>query len=168
MGGLIPLLIIFSIIEAIVSKNKKKAEEAKRKAAIPQSAAQPKPKPRPQPKPQQVRIPYTKEEWNEFLTELNGDIAPEKPKKQKPAPARRPLTELHSEFESAPSSEGESHEEHAEHLRRIEEEEAQHRQEREALNDLREANLDRLRAAVVMSEVLGKPVSLRPRVGYHR
>ena len=129
VDGIIILLIIFGIFNAITSKNKKKAEEAKRKAAIPQSAAPPRPQP-------------------------------------KPAP--QPAAGLHTELEGYSSFEGESHEEHAEHLRRIEEEEAQRRQEREALDDLREANLDRLRAAVVMSEVLGKPVSLRPRVGYHR
>ena len=168
MGGFIPLLIIFAIIESIVSKNKKKAEQAK-KAGGAQRAAQPKPKskPKPQPKPQQVRVPYTKEEWSAFLNELNRDIASDEPRR-KAAPAPQPRVELHSEFEEGSSFEGESHEEHAKHLRRIEEEEALHRQELEALNDLREANLDKLRAAVVMSEVLGKPVSLRPRVGYHR
>ena len=162
MDGLIAIIVIIWIASAI-SGNKKKAKNAKKAGGV-QRAAQPKaktqvpPQPKAPPKPKQARIPYTKEEWADFLNDLNEEIAPKKA-------APRLVTEM--EMESA-SMEGESHEEHAEHLRRIEAEEAQHRQEREAIEDLRAANREKLRAAVVMSEVLGKPVALRPRIGYHR
>ena len=59
--------------------------------------------------------------------------------------------------------EGESHKEHAAHKLRIAEEEARLHREREELKELRNVNLKKLRSAVVMSEVLGKPVALRPR-----
>ena len=176
MDGLIAILVIFAIINAITSKNKKKAEEAKKKAGMPQSATQPqrpaqpqsRPKPHPRsqarPQPQQVRIPYSKEEWAAYLSALNSGAAAS----PKPAPAPKPEPELHEGYEGMVSTQGESAEEHAKHHRRIQEEEARRQQEYDALADLREANLDKLRAAVVMSEVLGKPVSLRPRTGYRR
>lgn len=61
------------------------------------------------------------------------------------------------------STQGEDAAEHAEHRRRIAAEEERLRLETQRLEDMRQVNLDKLRAAVVMSEVLGKPVSLRPR-----
>ena len=167
MNGLITILVIFGIINAITSKNKKKAEQAKRGGAAQHAEQQrpkPKPQPKPQPKPRQVRIPYNKEEWAAYLSAMSGGAAAS----PKPAPTPRPEPEHYEGYEGMISTQGESAEEHAEHHRRIEEEEAQRQQERDALADLREANLDRLRAAVVMSEVLGKPVSLRPRTGYRR
>ena len=59
--------------------------------------------------------------------------------------------------------EGESRREHAAHKQRIAEEEARLHREREELKELRNVNLKKLRSAVVMSEVLGKPVALRGR-----
>ena len=168
MSGWIVLLVIFGLINAISSPNKKKKKAHTKRQDGAQRAAPPKPKTPHQPK--QARVPYTKEEWAAYLAEMSGVSAPKKdaPKKAEHAPEPRLVTELHQEMESSFSMEGESHEEHAEHRRRIEEEEALHQQERDAIADLRAANLDKLRAAVVMSEVLGKPVSLRPRTGYHR
>ena len=165
MDGLIAIIVIIAIVNALTSGKKKKAEQAKQKGGA-QRAAQAKPQPKPKPAPRQVRIPYSKEEWNAYLSEINGGA----PKKASPKPAPMPklVPEIQEVFEGSISTQGESDEEHAEHRRRIAEEEAMRRQERDALADLREANLDRLRAAVVMSEVLGKPVSLRPRTGYHR
>lgn len=61
------------------------------------------------------------------------------------------------------STQGETAAEHAEHRRRIAAEEERLRLETQRLEDVRRVNLDQLRAAVAMSEVLGKPLSLRPR-----
>lgn len=57
--------------------------------------------------------------------------------------------------------EGESRREHEAHKQRIAEEEARLHREREELRELRNVNLKKLRSAVVMSEVLGKPIALR-------
>ena len=59
--------------------------------------------------------------------------------------------------------EGETHAEHAAHVDRIraDEQQSQAAQAREEI--LRSVNLKNLRNAVIMSEILGKPVSLRPR-----
>ena len=178
MDGLIVLLVIIGVINAITSK-KKQAKQAKKRAAQAQAfenaipKAQTKSKPRPQPKPQsrpkpkvderQMRIPFTREEWKAYLSEMSEELV-----EKKAASAPIAHDDGESFHEGFISTQGESIEEHAEHRRKIAEEEAQHRQEREALNDLRNANREKLRAAVVMSEVLGKPVALRPRIGYHR
>ena len=59
--------------------------------------------------------------------------------------------------------EGESRREHEAHKQRIAAEEALLHREREELKELRNVNLTKLRSAVGMSEVLGKPVALRGR-----
>ena len=187
MDGLIALLVIIGIANALTSKKKKEKQAQKRAAqaqafenAIPkaQSKAQSKPKPRTAPRAttkvdplwsrrdaqaQQQRIPFTREEWKAYLSEMSEELVE---KRAASAPA------IHDEGESFHegfiSTQGESAAEHDEHRRRIEEAEAQYRAEREALDDLRSANRQKLRAAVVMSEVLGKPVALRQRIGYHR
>ena len=89
----------------------------------------------------------------------------------KPAPAKKavpaaakPVPQLlHDEPEGTISTQGESRAEHAQHRRRILEEEARLQAEKDALEELRSANLEKLRSAVIMSEVLGKPVALRGR-----
>ena len=59
MDGLIVLLIIIGVVTSISkSSKKKKAAEAQRKAEKPAPA---------QPKAGAVKIPYTREEWAEFL-----------------------------------------------------------------------------------------------------
>ena len=175
MSGWIVLLVIFGLINAFSSPGKKKKKAQTRRQGSAQQAAAPNPSP--QPKPQQTRVPYTKEEWAAFLNELNDAGTPTKaaPKKskaknaaKKSAPQSSAQTRPDPFEDRTLTYEGESHEEHAKHLRRIEEEEARYQQERDALDELRSANLEKLRTAVVMSEVLGKPVSLRPRVGYRR
>ena len=171
MDGLIAILAIIWIANALLSGSKKKKQQAKAKGGAQRAAAQPKPAPKPavakpaapktRPASKQVRIPFSKEEWAAYLNELSEGLTP---------PEAQPAAPRHDEFsgEGSVSTQGESQEEHAEHHRRIADEEARLHQEREALNDLRAANLSKLRAAVVMSEVLGKPVALRPRTGYHK
>lgn len=61
------------------------------------------------------------------------------------------------------STQGERPEEHAAHRARVAAQEENQRREQEALEDLRNMRVKELRAAVVMSEVLGKPVALRRR-----
>ena len=178
MNGLIALFVIIGIVNALTSKNKKEKQAKKRAAqarafdnAIPKAQAKSKPRPQPQPKSKvverQMRMPFTKEEWKAYLSEMSEELVAKKAASSA-APAAAAYDEGESFHEGFVSTQGESAEEHAEHRRRIAEEEAQHWQEREALNDLRNANREKLRAAVVMSEVLGKPVALRPRIGYHR
>ena len=68
--------------------------------------------------------------------------------------------------EGSISTQGESPEEHARHRQRILAEEAQRRAEHETLQEVRHMNLQKLRTAVVVSEILDKPVSLRRRRPY--
>ena len=175
MDGLIVLLFVICIIINSLTSKKKKEKQAQKRAekaqafdtAFPRAQAKPQPKPRPRPRPKavdgQMRIPFTKEEWKAYLSEMSEELVQERA-----ASASIAHDEGDSFHEGFISTQGESIEEHAEHRRRMAEEDARHQQEREALNDLRSANREKLRAAIVMSEVLGKPVALRPRVGYHR
>ena len=174
MGQLIAIFLIIGILNTLTSNKKKKKQNAQKSGAQRAAAVQPKQQPKPaaqQSKPasakrqpaQQQRIPFTKAEWKAYLNELSAELPP---KAEAPAPA--PVEFAEELGEGFVSTQGESFEEHAEHRRKIAEEEARRHQEREALDDLRNANLEKLRAAVVMSEVLGKPVALRPRTGYHR
>lgn len=114
-----------------------------------------------------AKLPYTKEEWQKLFASpaaaQAGPIA---------APARAPAndkpmmasviagTDAGSDTGSV---EGESPLEHAAHKQRIAAEEERIHREHAQLRELRSANLQKLRSAVVMSEVLGRPVSLRPR-----
>ena len=158
MGELIAILVIIGIFNSLFSNKKKKQKAGQKRAAT----AQPKQRPQPRPRqPAQQRIPFSKEEWKAYMHELSDELISEKA-------AMQPAHAAHDEGEGFISNQGESIEEHAEHRRRIAEEEARHHQEREALSELRNANLEKLRTAVIMSEVLSKPVSLRPRTGYHR
>lgn len=160
MDGLIVILILIGILSASSSKKKKKAQK--------RSAAQQPVAPQPEKPAAQTRIPFTKDEWNAYLADMEKQ---EKPK-ARPAKAVRPLKAPapvlhldHDEPEGTVSTQGESAAEHAEHRQKILAEEARLREQQETLQELRHLNRKKLRSAVVMSEVLGKPVSLRPR-GY--
>ena len=63
--------------------------------------------------------------------------------------------------------EGETEAEHAAHRLRAEREEARIQIERVAEQVQTQVNLQTLRSAVVMKEILDKPVSLRPRRRYY-
>lgn len=60
-------------------------------------------------------------------------------------------------------TEGETRSEHRQHVERLQKREAEERQTEEALWDSVNLNRRRLRQAVVMAEVLGKPAALRQR-----
>ena len=120
----------------------------------------------------------------EAVQEIRGALPtkkpprPSMPKKAAPQPAAPAAGSLHYQpacYEPMAAQrltaqrlttvhpEGETHEEHAAHVERIRagEQQLQAAQSREEI--LRSVNLKNLRTAVIMSEVLGKPVSLRPR-----
>ena len=65
------------------------------------------------------------------------------------------------------SVEGETEAEHAAHRLRAAQEDMRIGVERAAEQALAEVNLQTLRSAVVMKEILDKPVSLRPRRRYY-
>lgn len=139
----------------------------------------------------QVKIPYTREEWSKFLKEnAPAGTKTSAQKDVSKAILRSGDATLISDLEAgqakyesgegrefqklnaqrltaeklrpdAKHHEGESHAEHAGHKLRIAAEEEALRRERAELQELRNVNLKKLRAAVVMSEVLGKPVALR-------
>lgn len=155
----------FDETEKAAEQVKKVPEPAKKAAAVQKAAA-------PVAKAIQQEIPFTKEEWTEFLE----GIAPEKkqPKvKARPVSAaamvspegraslKQPLPEGYSP--ALKSTQGESEKEHRRHRERIEAEEKRQREQAESLRSMRQVNRQKLREAVIMSEVLGKPVALRGR-----
>ena len=174
MDGLIVLLIVIGVIARISKSNKKKkaAEAARRQE-------------------QAEKIPYSREEWDAYL-KAEGiparpkakakpaaavPTAPAKPVKAQAKPAAQPVKAAAAPIPATPSApgtgsirmdpsqgvEGETVAEHSMHRQRAAQAEAQAQIEQEALQALRAANLQALRNAVVMKEILDKPVALRPR-----
>ena len=183
LDGLIVLLIIIGVVTSISKSNKKKkAAEAQRKAEVPSPA---------QPKAGTSKIPYTREEWEQFLKEegVPKPKAQPKPAAAKPedvakvaaaAPQKRkasapqmnvaaPVHEATGSIALDPrqSIEGETEAEHAAHRLRAKREDMRIGVERAAEQALAEVNLQTLPSAVVMKEILDKPVSLRPRRRYY-
>ena len=162
MDSILDLLVVICLIAipAIRKKNKGKKKAARKQA------------PKPETSTAQAKIPFTKDEWTAFLADMEKQEKKPKAKPAKPAraatPAKAPAPLLHldhDEPEGTISTQGESAAEHAEHRQRILAEEARLHEQQQTLQELRHLNRQKLRSAVVMSEVLGKPVSLRPR-GY--
>lgn len=181
MDGLIVVLLILGLV-ARISKKKKNSGNARRGGAARgvaekitdalETAGKKAAK--------QAKIPYMKEEWSQYLRQSAAEederapiepiqaaepaakIAPppsapgakpvSRPIRPKPAPARSETEAPH---------EGESWREHAAHLARIAREEEKIARRLEEIKRLRDVNLEKLRSAVVMSEVLGKPMALR-------
>ncbi|MDO5323094.1 MAG: hypothetical protein Q4G06_03685 [Clostridia bacterium] len=178
MDGLIALLIIIGVVTSISkSGKKKKAAEAQRKAEKPSPA---------QPKASATKIPYTREEWEQFLADAEGEAAakpaPAKKAAAKPAAQKRkvsaPQMNVAAPAPAAMSTgsialdpkqsvEGETEAEHAVHRLRAAQEDMRIGVERAAEQAFAEVNLQALRSAVVMKEILDKPVSLRPRRRYY-
>ena len=168
MDGLIGILILIGIFSSFSKKKKQKAQ----KKAVQARPAGPNPEPRPEKAAGQMKIPFTREEWDSFLADMEPQAKKSMPLPVKPAKAKKtakapePVLLLdHDEPEGTVSTQGESTAEHAEHRQKILAEETRLREHQETLQELRHMNRQKLRQAVVMSEVLGKPVSLRPR-GY--
>ena len=158
MDGLIALFIIIGIVNAVTSSYKKKKREAEKRAFRAARQAQ------------AVQTPpkAAAQTAGEFIPP--SEVAPRSEAARPAQPqvvAPRPA-EAVRDGEGRTSTQGESEAEHDEHRRQVRAEEARLRQAREALRDSRAEYLRKLRTAVVMSEVLNKPVSLRPRAGLHR
>lgn len=182
MDDLIGLLVIIGIgVISSARKRKKAQQKAAQKARAFQDAAE---------IMDENKKPFDAGEWKKFLTEMEKKpeakpaapkvkaaqpkVKASRPQEQKPAPAAKaadvrpagpaPVLLLENDDpEGSISTQGESAEEHAKHRQKILAEEEQLRREHETLRELRDMNLEKLRTAVVMSEVLGKPVSLRRR-----
>ena len=182
LDGLIVLLIIIGVVTSISKSNKKKkAAAAQKRAEVPSPAQQ---------KAGPTKIPYTREEWEQFLADAEGEAAAKpapakkaaaKPAAPKPAPQKRkasaPQMNVAAPAPAAMSTgsialdprqsvEGETEAEHAAHRLRAAQEDMRIGVERAAEQALAEVNLQTLRSAVVMKEILDKPVSLRPRRRY--
>lgn len=102
--------------------------------------------------------PELADEDEEFEAEFGGEghsLPPEAPPAEDAAAA--------APTEDAHEGEGESDAEHSAHLKKIAQAEARCRAGREAEAARIERNRQRLRDAVIMREVLDKPVSLRAR-----
>ena len=183
LDGLIVLLIIIGVVTSISKSNKKKKAATAQKRAEEPSPAQPKAGP--------TKIPYTREECEQFLADAEGEAAAKpapaqkaaaKPAAPKPAPQKRkanaPQMNVAAPAPAAMSTgsialdprqsvEGETEAEHAAHRLRAAQEDMRIGVERAAEQALAEVNLQTLRSAVVMKEILDKPVSLRPRTRYY-
>ena len=188
MDGIIVLLMIIGIISKI-NKNKKKKEAARKArqmenafaevSAMQAKPAKPIPKPaeavkKPAPvkaaRPAPVKIPFTKEEWAQFLADepmdkagasAEGVSAAPGPSPEGRASRRQPRPEGFSP--ALRSTQGESEAEHKKHVERIVEEEKRMKTAAQAQHKLRSMHRQKMREAVIMSEVLSKPVALRPR-----
>lgn len=175
MDELIGLLVFICIFAFSASKKKKKSREKNDPPQRTSSA---------QKGTFQTKVPFSKDEWTNFLKELesNGSAQSSRPSKGKPAPAKQntaapakrtspepaepaaPIGALQPEHaDGAIPTQGESDAEHALHLEQMRAAEQAQQEEHEALLELRRMNREKLRSAVVMSEVLGRPVSLRSR-----
>lgn len=86
----------------------------------------------------------------------------------RPAAPRPTVAQQAGRSEGSVSTQGESAAEHAEHQKRVAAEEAARREAGERLRAEQDLRRDSLRRAIVMSEVLDRPVALRRRTGLHR
>ena len=189
MDGLIVVLIIIGIVSRM-SKNKKKQAEAAKRArarafadaaeAVRNAKKVIEPARRGIVRAVEEEIPFTAADWDAFLKNAVPEkpaaaaVVPEKAEKpsegmaMKPKPSpegrkslKQPLPEGFSP--ALKSTQGESHAEHSRHVEKILLEEKQQAQKQQELRSLRSINRQKLREAVIMSEVLGKPVALRAR-----
>lgn len=178
MDSLFSILLIVGLVLLGSSNKKKQAQKAasKRKNAFDEATSAI--------RQAQKKKPFAKQDWINFVMEQTAST-PQPAKaapnsKAKPAPRVKPNKgapdtskkqvstatvpkPAQPTYEGTVSTQGESAAEHAAHMARIRAEEAQAHQAEQTLQELRNLNRQKLRSAVVMSEVLGKPVSLRPR-----
>ncbi len=184
MPYLIILAAIFGIISSMNKKKKKQEQDAARKQAAQAQAGQ-----AAQTEQQQIEqlrarqqaqraaaqakqpvIPstFTPEEWEAYMNARLDKAAPApEPVKEaaaQPIPAPEVIKQpVFAQSLDAHEAEGETHAEHAAHNERVQARERAERQRFESLRDRRFASRQRMRDAIVMSEILGKPVSLKKR-----
>lgn len=184
MDGLL-LLLIFGALGLLSSRNKKKKADrqaARRRAFQQAKESEAQAKKAVQAKVQE-KLPFTQDEWAAYLKEMGAGEkkasalkSAAKPVPKKPVQAAKPVSARpempkpalhleHDDPEGSISTQGESAAEHAAHHAKVLAEEAKIREEHETMRELARMNRRQLRSAIVMSEILSKPVSLRPR-GY--
>ena len=180
MGELFEILISIGLVGLVFlrsnQKRAKQAQQAAKKAQAFRDAAEVLDAP-------QAKKASSGGAWKELLSEMEtivresaakpaeASAKPAEPLVKPAKPAVKPVQEKpapvllleNDEPEGSISTQGESAAEHAQHRRKILAEEEELRREHEELLEIRSMNLQKLRTAVVMSEVLGKPVSLRRR-----
>ena len=179
MDALIVLIVIGAFILSLTKKAKRpKQQNADAEKTVPTKPAQ------------AQKIPYTKAEWNEYLraqgiAQKQTAAAPARPAaaaqaasaerdsdhdarvrpSAPPAGSREMVERMHRAVEcgmpGSVSAQGESEAEHAEHLQKMREDDLQTRMQSETLRELRQMNRARLRQAVVVREILDRPVSMR-------
>lgn len=99
----------------------------------------------------------TPEEWEAYLEAKAEKSAAE----QAEAPVRPQESDVHAQSLPVSASEGETRAEHEAHNERVHAREQAERQYAEDARARRYANRQRLREAVIMREILDKPVSMR-------
>jgi hypothetical protein len=176
-------LIVLFVIGAFILSLTKKAKQPKKRDFDPE-------KTKPTQPAQTQKIPYTKEEWNEYLRAqgvAQKKSAPHKPQpvptaqaasvqedsahdarlrpSAPPAGSREMVERMHRAVEhgmtGSVTAQGESEAEHAEHLHRMYEDDLRARTQNDTLQELRRMNRARLRQAVIMREILDRPISMR-------
>lgn len=160
MDGFVSFLVFLGVMFLIGKASSKKKPQQKN-AQPQQSPAQPVKPGTPQ------RVPFTKADWQKMIEQQREVVKQQT--QEAPVIAGMPLEEGFSQetySEGLFSTQGESEAEHAEHVQKLQEAEAQLQSEKAVLAELHRSGRDELRKAVVMSEVLGKPVSLRSRRVY--
>ena len=157
------ILALLYFLFSSSSKKKKRAEQQKRQ---PDAAQKVRPAPEP-PEPAEEEPEeeataqgadaktLTPDEWEAYLKMQAEKSAAE----QAEAPSEPHESDAQSLPVSAP--EGETHAEHAAHNERVHEREQAERQRAEDARARRYASRQRLREAVIMREILDKPVSMR-------
>ena len=189
MDGLIIVLLIIGLVSRI-GKKKKQEQNRKRQAGFNEAAELKREEKKPSPakkiadalemvesEAKQLKIPLPKPEVRRetkdavvkailrsgdsgLISQMNARSGAEA---KQPAGEGQAFEKLNAQRlrPEEKHREGESRLEHAAHRARIAEEEARLHQQRTELQELRSMNLKKLRTAVVMGEVLGKPVALR-------
>lgn len=184
MDGLIVLLILFGVLSRLGKRKKKQPsnQRAKRRGDTPlviQKLQQIAEESAEQGKSFDVKgwektfaeVQRKAEAESEaFCAEMRKKNSLEPPKEPRPAPAepRKAKASVEKrrdmpEGASAPlrAIQGESDAEHRRHVEKIVREEKQRKKEAQAQANLRDEKRKKLREAVIMSEVLGKPLALR-------
>ena len=173
-------LIVLFIIGGIIISVAKKAKRTQQKKINPEETIPT------APQPAQEKIPYTKAEWEAYLrtqgiARKGAPAAAAKPAQPTAAPdsavhavtkpsapeagSREMVARMHRSVEhsisEAASPQGESESEHAEHLHKMFAADSEIRAQNETAAEFRRMNRTRLRQAIVMREILDRPVSLR-------
>ena len=162
------ILALLYFLFSSSSKKKKRAQQQGRQSEAERriKPAQPAPEP-PEPAEEEPEEEVTAqgadaktltpEEWEAYLEAKAEKSAAE----QAEAPVRPQESDVHAQSLPVSAPEGETRAEHAAHNERVHAREQAERQYAEDARARRYANRQRLREAVIMREILDKPVSMR-------